>query len=113
MSGTTTVPTTTEEKYDRWVAFARIETLRIDKMQLQVRHFASDLFIDTTQIIQPPIVVASSNWYRPILYGVFGLAAGLLLTFIIAIITIILSISSRRKKKTNPETSQATSQETR
>lgn len=57
---------------------------------------ASDLFIDTTQFIRTPFIVASSNWYRPILYGTIGLAVGLVLTFILAIIAIIRALTRKK-----------------
>ncbi len=81
---------------------------RVAGIRLELNAFAllnaSDLFIDTTQIIQAPIIIASSNWYRPILFGAVGLALGLILTLVIAIIAIILSFS-RRKKKPDKEVS--------
>lgn len=58
---------------------------------------ASDLFVDTTQVILEPLMVASSKWYRPIIGGVIGLGIGLLLTMLIAIIAVIFSISSGNK----------------
>jgi len=84
----------------------RISSINLELNSLALLN-ASDLFIDTTQIIQPPIVIASSNWYRPIVYGGVGLAIGLLVTFIIAIITIILSLTRRKK----PEQEQTADQE--
>jgi hypothetical protein len=60
---------------------------------------ASDLYIDTSQFIQEPIVVASSNWYRPILYGAGGLGVGLVLVIIIFFISMIRSFSSKRNEK--------------
>lgn len=84
----------------------RISSINLELNALALLN-ASDLFIDTTQIIQPPIVIASSNWYRPILYGATGLAIGLLVTFIIAIVTIILSLT-RRKKPTQEKDKEIT-----
>ena len=81
----------------------RIAGIRLELNALALLN-ASDLFIDTTQVIQAPIIIASSNWYRPILYGAAGLAVGLILTFVIAISAIILSIS-RRKKEPDKEVS--------
>jgi hypothetical protein len=57
---------------------------------------ASDLFIDTTQFIRAPFIVASSNWYRPVLYGAIGLAVGLLLTLVLAIIAIIRALTRKK-----------------
>ncbi len=56
----------------------------------------SDLFIDTTQFIRPPFIVASSNWYRPILYGAIGLGVGLALTLLLAIIAIIRALTRKK-----------------
>ena len=58
---------------------------------------ASDLFVDTTQVILEPLMVASSKWYRPLIAGAIGLGVGLLLTMLIAIIAVIVSLSSRNK----------------
>ena len=58
---------------------------------------ASDLFVDSTQVILEPLIVASSNWYRPLIAGAIGLGVGMLLTFLIAIIAVILAFSSSRK----------------
>jgi hypothetical protein len=64
---------------------------------------ASDLFVDSTQVILGPIKVASSDWYRPLIWGAIGLGIGLLLTFLIAIIAVIRALSSGKK---NSEESQ-------
>ena len=64
---------------------------------------ASDLYIDTTQVVQPPFIVASSDWYRPLILGGIGLAVGLGLTLLIALIAIFRALSSKAKenKKTD------------
>jgi hypothetical protein len=64
---------------------------------------ASDLFVDSTQVILGPIIVASSYWYRPLIWGAIGLGIGFLLTFLIAIIAVIRALSSGKK---NSEESQ-------
>ena len=58
---------------------------------------ASDLFVDSTQVILEPLIVASSNWYRPLIAGAISLGIGLLLTFLIAVIAVIGSFSSAKK----------------
>lgn len=58
---------------------------------------ASDLFVDTTQIILEPLIVASSEWYRPLVAGAISLGIGLFLTFLIAVIAVIRSFSSAKK----------------
>jgi hypothetical protein len=59
---------------------------------------ASDLFVDVTEVILEPIIVASSSWYRPLIAGGVGLGIGLLLTFMIGLIAIIFSLSSSKKE---------------
>lgn len=59
---------------------------------------ASDLYIDTTQVVQPPFIVASSNWYRPLILGGIGLAIGLGLTLLIALIAIFRALSNKAKE---------------
>jgi len=58
---------------------------------------ASDLFVDSTQVILEPVIVASSDWYRPLIMGAIGLGIGLLLTFLIAIVVVIRALSSGKK----------------
>lgn len=58
---------------------------------------ASDLFVDSTQVILEPLMVASSKWYRPLIAGAIGLGIGLFLTLLIAIIAVIMSLSSGNK----------------
>jgi hypothetical protein len=58
---------------------------------------ASDLFVDSTQVILEPLIVASSNWYRPLIAGAIGLGVGMLLTLLIAIIAVIHAFSSSSK----------------
>ena len=58
---------------------------------------ASDLFVDSTQVILEPLIVASSEWYRPLIAGAVGLGIGFLLTFLIAIIAVIRALSSAKK----------------
>ena len=60
---------------------------------------ASDLFVDTTQIVREPQIIASSDWYRPLIAGSIGLGVGLVLTFLIAIVAIFLSFSSSKTAK--------------
>ena len=58
---------------------------------------ASDLYIDTTQMVQEPRVIYSSKWARPLLFGVGGLAVGLILIVLIAITSIIRTLFIKRK----------------
>ena len=59
---------------------------------------ASDLYIDTTQVVRPPFIVASSDWYRPLILGGIGLAVGLGLTLLIALIAIFRALSNKAKE---------------
>jgi hypothetical protein len=83
-------------------ASARIGGIRKELDSYAVLN-ASDLFVDSTQVILEPLIVASSDWYRPLIAGVVGLGIGLLLTFLIAIIAVIRALSSA---KNNGEESQ-------
>jgi hypothetical protein len=60
---------------------------------------ASDLFVDSTQVILEPRIVASSEWYRPLIAGAISLGIGLFLTFLIALFVVIRSISPSRKNR--------------
>ena len=62
---------------------------------------STDLFIDTTQIVQQPFIVASSNWYRPLIFGLIGLAVGLGLTLIIAIASIFNALTGKSREATD------------
>ena len=73
-------------------------SMRIASTQKELDSYAvlnaSDLFIDSTQVILEPKMVASSKWYRPLIGGAIGLGVGLLITLIIAIIAMVASLSS-------------------
>ena len=60
---------------------------------------ASDLFVDTTQVVREPEIIASSDWYRPLIAGSIGLGIGLALTVLIAIVAVLLSFSSKKAVK--------------
>jgi hypothetical protein len=49
-------------------------------------------------VIVKPLIVASSNWYRPLLAGAIGLGVGLLLTLLIGIIAVIRAVSSKKHR---------------
>jgi len=76
-------------------------SVRIGRIQKELDTYAvlnaSDLFVDPTQLILGPIIVASSDWYRPLYMGAVGLGIGLLLTLMIAIIAVIRDYSSAKK----------------
>ncbi|MFC1681131.1 hypothetical protein ACFL1S_04980, partial [Pseudomonadota bacterium] len=78
-------------------------TARIGGIQKELDTYhvlnANDLFVDSTQIILEPRIVASSEWYRPLVAGAISLGIGLLLTLLIAIVAVIRSLSSAK----NPE----------
>ena len=75
---------------------------RIGGIQKELDAYAvlntSDLFVDSTQVIVKPLIVASSNWYRPLLAGAIGLGVGLLLTLLIGIIAVIRAVSSKKHR---------------
>ena len=55
--------------------------------------------------MQEPFIVASSNWYRPLVFGLIGLAVGLGLTLIIAIASIFRAMT--RKSRESAEKAKA------
>jgi len=65
---------------------------------------ASDLFVDTTQVIRTPVIIASSNWYRPLIFGSVGLAIGLFLSFIIAIVAVLRAFTPKKDTDTDTDT---------
>lgn len=75
-------------------------SMRIASTQKELDSYAvlnaSDLFVDSTQVILEPMMIASSKWYRPLIGGAIGLGVGLLITLIIAIIAMVVSLSSRK-----------------
>jgi len=81
-------------------AGARISAIKLELSTMDLLN-ASDLYIDTTQFIRPPFIVASSNWYRPLIFGALGLAIGLGLTFLIAIIAIIRALTKGKDDDSN------------
>ena len=74
---------------------------RIGKIKLELSTLsllnASDLYIDTTQMVQEPRVIYTSNWTRPLFFGAVGLAIGLILIVLIAITSIIRTLFNKRK----------------
>lgn len=75
-------------------------SMRISSTQKELDSYAvlnaSDLFVDSTQVILEPMMIASSKWYRPLIGGAIGLGVGLLITLLIAIIAMVVSLSSRK-----------------
>jgi hypothetical protein len=76
-------------------AGARISSIKQELSTLDLLN-ASDLFIDTSQFVRPPFIVASSDWYRPLIFGALGLAVGLGLTLLIAIIAIVRAFTKEK-----------------
>ena len=71
---------------------------------------ASDLFVDTTQVIRRPVIIASSDWYRPLIFGAIGLAVGLFLTLVIVIVVILRAFSPKKHKNKDIDTDSETNQ---
>ncbi len=76
---------------------ARISNINSELSTMSLLN-ASDLYIDTTQVVRSPFIVASSDWYRPLILGGIGLAIGLGLTLLIALFTIFRALSSKAKE---------------
>jgi hypothetical protein len=85
-----------------WTSPRLVDTLECFRDRRIALLNASDLYIDDTQVVRPPSIIASSNWYRPILLELIGLAAGLGLTLLIAIIAVIQALG-KNSKKSNKE----------
>ena len=66
---------------------------RIGKINLELSTLsllnASDLYIDTTQVVIEPRLLYTSKWSRPLTFGAVGLAIGLMISGLIAVISII------------------------
>lgn len=56
---------------------------------------ASDLFVDTSAVVQAPVVIITSRWYRPFFYGLIGLGVGVGLTILLIIVSIVVSLVRR------------------
>jgi hypothetical protein len=82
---------------------------RLGKIKLELSTLsllnASDLYIDTTQIVQEPRIVYSSKWTRPLVFGVAGLAIGLIIIVLIAITSIIRTLVNKRRHAEDSEKS--------
>ncbi len=85
-----------------WVTLQQLRANAVDRidnvnLQLNAAQFtnASDLFIDQSAIIQAPLLVARSQWYRPFLAGAIGLGIGLVLTFLLAITMIVRALTKK------------------
>lgn len=81
---------------------------RIGKIKLELSTLsllnASDLYIDTTQVVIAPRMLYTSKWSRPLTFGGVGLAIGLIITALIAIISILRAIISKKRYQGTPET---------
>lgn len=54
---------------------------------------ASDLFVDTSAVVQTPVVIVTSRLYRPLLYGAIGLGIGVGLTILLIIVSIVRALT--------------------
>jgi hypothetical protein len=83
-------------------SFDRVANLKKELVAHKLLN-STDLFIDTTQIVQEPFIIASSNWYRPLIFGIIGLAVGLGLTLIIAIASIFRALTRKSREAIKKE----------
>ena len=81
---------------------------RVSKIQLELSTLsllnASDLYIDTTQVVIEPRLIFTSKWSRPLTFGAGGLAIGLMINAFIAVISIIRVYYKEKKGQGTPET---------
>jgi hypothetical protein len=71
----------TEQEVGGWVA---LQQARMDAQDKNAKHQrelnainlarASDLFVDTSAVVRAPVVIITSRWYRPVLYGAIWVA---------------------------------------
>lgn len=78
-----------------WFAFHNSRSQLNERIGLSQRELndmkfrqALDLYIGESEITVAPTLVAQSSWYRPLIFGVLGLAVGLSLTFILCVIAV-------------------------
>ena len=66
------------------------EKIVLSKRELNDIKFrqALDHYIGESEVTLAPTLVAKSSWYRPLLFGVIGLAVGLFLVFILCIFAV-------------------------
>ena len=86
------------------------EKIALSKLELNDMKYrqAIDFYIGESEITVAPMLVAKSSWYRPLIFGVFGLAVGLFLVFILCIITVFQARRGRDTKATSENVNEET-----
>ena len=81
---------------------------RIGKIKLELSTLsllnASDLYIDSTQIVIEPRILYTTKWSRPLTFGVGGLIIGLIIVSVIALTSILRTILSKKRHQRTLET---------
>ena len=81
---------------------------RIGKIKLELSTLsllnASDLYIDSTQIVIEPRMLYTTKWSRPLTFGVGGLIIGLIIVSLIALTSILRTILSKKRHQRTLET---------
>jgi len=81
---------------------------RIGKIKLELSTLsllnASDLYIDTTQIVIEPRILYTTKWSRPLTFGIGGLVIGLIIISLIALISILRTILRKMRHQRTLET---------
>lgn len=83
------------------------EKIALSELELNDMKFRQvlDFYIGESEVTVAPMLVAKSSWYRPLIFGVFGLAVGLFLVFILCIITVFRARRGRDTKAANENVS--------
>jgi len=81
---------------------------RIGKIKLELSTLsllnASDLYIDTTQIVIEPRMLYTTKWSRPLTFGIGGLVIGLIIVSLIAFTSILRTILRKMRHQRTLET---------
>jgi hypothetical protein len=86
------------------------ERIDLSKEELNDMKFlqALDFYIGKSEVTVVPTLVAKSSWYRPLIFGVFGLAVGLFLVLILCVFTVFRTPRGEDKKATNENANEET-----
>jgi hypothetical protein len=86
------------------------ERVDLSKEELNDMKFlqALDFYIGKSEVTVVPTLVAKSSWYRPLIFGVFGLAVGLFLVLILCVFTVFRTPRGEDKKETTENVNEDT-----
>lgn len=95
-------PQTNQQGIGSWVTLQQARMDAQNKIATHRRELnainlarASDLFVDTSAVVQTPVVIITSRWYRPFFYGLIGLGIGVGFTVLLIIVSIVVALVGR------------------